>query len=72
MCLDFAYIWEEILSMKEKAAISHQGELICGGQERGRTLLLMAYLCSFIFKWQLSEAAQCLEHEIKSQERWIR
>lgn len=70
--------------MKEKAAPSgpplsrpphikfHRGELMYGGLERGRTLLLMAYLCSFIFKWQLSGAVQCSEREIKSQERWIR
>lgn len=56
----------------KSSPVSDQGELLCGGLERGRTLLLMVYLCSFIFKWQLSEAVQCLEREIKSQERWIR
>lgn len=56
----------------KSSPLPHQGELLCGGLERGRTLLLMVYLCSFIFKWQLSEAVQCLKSEIKSQERWIR
>ena len=55
----------------KSSPVSDQGELH-GGLERGRTFLLMVYLCSFIFKWQLSEAVQCLEREIKSQERWIR
>lgn len=60
----------KFLPTKEKADISDQAVLLSGGLENRRPFLLV-YLCLFILKWQLSEAIQCLEHEIKSQERWI-